>query len=61
MRSIKHPAILVNIPERKSVNVMSSSTICILIAIVAYLGMMLYLGFRYSKASKSSDEFYLGR
>ena len=22
-----------------------------------YLGMMLYLGFRYSKASKSSDEF----
>ena len=39
---------------------MSSSTICILIAIVAYLGMMLYLGFRYSKASKSSDEFYLG-
>ena len=39
---------------------MSSSTICILIAIVAYLGMMLVLGFRYSKASKSSGEFYLG-
>ena len=39
---------------------MSSSQICILISIVAYLAVLLYLGFRCSKASNSAEEFYLG-
>ena len=39
---------------------MTSSQICIIIAIVAYLGVLLYLGFRCSKASNSTGEFYLG-
>jgi sodium/proline symporter len=43
-----------------SVSKLNSSSICIVIAIVAYLAMMLYLGFRYSRASRSAGEFYLG-
>jgi sodium/proline symporter len=39
---------------------MTSAQICILIAIIAYLAMLLYLGFRCSKASNSTSEFYLG-
>ncbi len=39
---------------------MSSSQICILISIIAYLAVLLYLGFRCSKASNSAEEFYLG-
>ena len=39
---------------------MTYSTVCIIIAIVAYLAVMLYLGFRCAKASHSAGEFYLG-
>ena len=38
---------------------MTSSSVCILIAIVVYLAGMLYVGFRYSKNS-NAEEFYLG-
>ena len=38
---------------------MTASTICILIAIIAYLLGMLYIGVRYSK-NKNSEDFYLG-
>lgn len=39
---------------------MTQEKICILISIVLYLGFMLYLGARYTKANKSTDDFYLG-
>ena len=39
---------------------MNSSTICIVIAIVAYLAVLLWLGFRYSKSNESTGDFYLG-
>ena len=39
---------------------MTQEKICILIAIVLYLGFMLYLGARYSRQNKSTDDFYLG-
>lgn len=39
---------------------MTTANICILIAIVAYLGMMLYIGIRFAKRNKSADDFYLG-
>jgi sodium/proline symporter len=39
---------------------MTQAKICILIAIVAYLGMVLYIGYRYSKRNKNADDFYLG-
>ena len=38
---------------------MTSSNICILISIIAYLAGMLLIGFRYSKNS-NTEEFYLG-
>jgi sodium/proline symporter len=39
---------------------MTQAKICILIAIVAYLGMVLYIGYVYSKKNKNADDFYLG-
>jgi sodium/proline symporter len=39
---------------------MTQAKICILIAIVAYLGLVLYIGYLYSKKNKSADDFYLG-
>ena len=39
---------------------MTRETLCIMLAIVLYLGFMLYLGARYSKATKDSAHFYLG-
>jgi sodium/proline symporter len=39
---------------------MTQAKICILIAIVVYLGLVLYIGYRYSKKNKSADDFYLG-
>jgi sodium/proline symporter len=36
------------------------STVCIVIAIVLYLAMMLYLGFRYAKSNNTVDDYYLG-
>ena len=38
---------------------MTTSTICILIAIIVYLLGMIYIGLRYSK-NKNSEDFYLG-
>jgi sodium/proline symporter len=39
---------------------MTTSQICILIAIVIYLCMMIYVGIRYSKTNEQADDFYLG-
>lgn len=39
---------------------MTQAQICIMLAIVLYLVFMLYLGARYSKATKDSSQFYLG-
>lgn len=39
---------------------MTVETICILLAIVLYLGMMLYIGIRFAKRNNSADDFYLG-
>ena len=39
---------------------MTREQLCIMIAIVLYLGFMLYLGARYSKSTKDSAHFYLG-
>lgn len=39
---------------------MTTSKICILVAIVAYLVMVLYIGYRCSKQNKNTDDFYLG-
>ena len=39
---------------------MTTSQICILIAIIAYLGIVLYIGYRCSKQNASTDDFYLG-
>ena len=36
------------------------SNVIIVIAIVAYLAMMLYIGFRMSNKNKNTDDFYLG-
>ena len=38
---------------------MTSSTVCILIAIIVYLAGMLYIGIRYSN-NQNSEDFYLG-
>ncbi len=37
-----------------------TSTICIIIAIIAYLGIMIYIGIAYSKQSTQASEFFLG-
>lgn len=39
---------------------MTQEKICILIAIIVYLGGMIYLGVRCSKRNKNTDDFYLG-
>ncbi len=39
---------------------MTTAKICILIAIIAYLGMVLFIGYIYSKQNASTDDFYLG-
>ena len=39
---------------------MDSAKICILLAIVVYLGLVLYIGYRFSKQNKDTDDFYLG-
>lgn len=39
---------------------MSSSTICILIAIIVYLGVVLTVGFHFARKSESASDFYLG-
>ena len=39
---------------------MTQAKICILIAIVFYLGLVLYIGYRCSKKNKNTDDFYLG-
>lgn len=37
-----------------------TSTVCIIIAIIAYLGIMIYIGIVYSKKSTQASEFFLG-
>lgn len=37
-----------------------TSQICIIIAIIAYLSVMIYVGISYSKKNTSADDFYLG-
>ena len=39
---------------------MTTANICILIAIAAYLGLMLYIGIRFARRNNSADDFYLG-
>ena len=39
---------------------MSTSQIVIMIAIIMYLAGMIFIGIRYSKQNKNSDDFYLG-
>lgn len=39
---------------------MITPKVCILIAIIAYLAMVLYIGYRCSKQNKNTDDFYLG-
>ncbi|MDO4344075.1 MAG: sodium/proline symporter [Eubacteriales bacterium] len=39
---------------------MTQAKICIMIAIIVYLGMVLYIGYRCSKQNKNEDDFYLG-
>jgi sodium/proline symporter len=39
---------------------LSTSTICIVIAIVLYLAFMLYLGFRFAKGNTTTGDYYLG-
>ncbi len=51
---------IVNPHYEKEVSEMSLSLLGNIIAITVYLGGMLLLGFRYTKASNSADEFYLG-
>jgi sodium/proline symporter len=38
----------------------TTSTVCIVIAIVLYLAVLLYLGFRYSKSNHTVGDYYLG-
>ena len=39
---------------------MTSAKICIMIAIIVYLGAVLYIGYLCSKKNSSTDDFYLG-
>lgn len=39
---------------------MTSSSICIMIAMVGYLALVIYIGFRNSKKNETSADFYLG-
>ncbi len=40
--------------------IMTQADICILIAIIFYLAVVVFIGYRFSKKNKSSDDFYLG-
>lgn len=40
---------------------MTKSVVCILIAILVYMGMMVVIGAVYSKKNSSVGDFYLGR
>ncbi|MDY5577228.1 MAG: sodium/proline symporter [Lachnospiraceae bacterium] len=39
---------------------MSSSTICILIAIIIYMAAIIWIGIKFSRQNKDTDDFYLG-
>ena len=39
---------------------MTTANICIMIAIVAYLALVVAIGVVFSKANKTTDDFYLG-
>lgn len=39
---------------------MTGTSVIILITIVAYLAMVIYVGFKFSKKNKDTDDFYLG-
>ena len=39
---------------------MTTEHICIMISIIAYLGIVIAVGLRFSKKNKSADDFYLG-
>ena len=39
---------------------MTTEHICIMIAIIVYLGAMLYVGYRCSKNNHDTTDFYLG-
>ena len=39
---------------------MTTANICILIAIIAYLALVVYIGVRFSKESNTVDDYYLG-
>jgi len=39
---------------------MTTEQICIMISIIAYLGIVIAVGLRFSKKNKSADDFYLG-
>ena len=39
---------------------METTSIVIMLAIIAYLIMMVVIGFRFSKTNNSADDFYLG-
>lgn len=39
---------------------MSTSTICILIAIIVYIGIVVWIGVAFSKKNKNTEDFYLG-
>ena len=39
---------------------MTTSHICIMIAIIVYLGAMLYVGYLCSKKNNDTSDFYLG-
>jgi len=39
---------------------MTTEQICIMISIIAYLGIVISVGLRFSKKNKSADDFYLG-
>lgn len=40
--------------------IMTSAKVCIMIAIIIYLGGMLYIGYMCSRKNESTDDFYLG-
>lgn len=39
---------------------MSTSTICILVAIVVYMAGIIWIGFACAKKNKNTEDFYLG-
>ena len=39
---------------------MTTSNICILISIIAYLAVVVYIGVAFSRKNKTTDDFYLG-